>query len=68
MNATPTNWKKLADRFTNIGVSVTTRDNKKYLIKLLLGTDAVHGDQHGVGNVIFPHNIGLASSHNPTNF
>jgi beta-glucosidase len=68
MNAIPANWKKLTDRFANIGVPVTTRDNKKYLIKFLLGTDAVHGDQHGVGNIIFPHNIGLSCTHNPLNF
>ncbi len=52
----------------SVGVSVTTKDSKKYLIKFLLGTDAVHGDQHTVGNVLFPHNIGLSCSHNPGNF
>lgn len=68
LNATAANWKKLTDKFVNIGVPVTTKDNKKYLIKLLLGTDAVHGDQHVVGNILFPHNIGLSCSHNPGNF
>lgn len=68
MHATAQNWKKLTDKFTNIGVPVTTKDNKKYLIKFLLGTDAVHGDQHSVGNIIFPHNIGLSCSHNAANF
>jgi len=36
-------------------------------IKLLLGTDAVHGNQHIVGETLFPHNIGLAATHNPEN-
>jgi len=33
-----------------------------------LGTDAVHGDQHTIGTILFPHNIGLSCSHNPDNF
>ncbi len=32
---------------------------------LLLGTDAIHGNQHVVGSIIFPHNIGLGATHNP---
>ncbi len=32
-------------------------------IPLLLGTDAVHGNQHIEGAVIFPHNIGLGATH-----
>ncbi len=39
-----------------------------YKIKPLIGTDAVHGDQHIAGSVIFPHNIGLSCTHNPKNF
>lgn len=68
LKATAENWKKLTDRLKDIGVSVTTPDNKKYLIKLLLGTDAVHGDQHSVGNILFPHNLGLSCSHNANHF
>ena len=68
IKATAENWKKLTDRFNKIGVDVTTKDNKKYSIKLLLGTDAVHGDQHSVGNILFPHNIGLSCSHNSDHF
>lgn len=68
MKASAANWKKLTDRLNSIAVSVTTKDNKKYSVGLLLGTDAVHGDQHSVGNVIFPHNIGLSCSHNEGNF
>ena len=33
-------------------------------IKLLLGTDAVHGNQHVLGEILFPHNIGCAATHN----
>ena len=68
MKATAENWKKLTDKLNNAGVSVTTKDNKKYLIKFLLGTDAVHGDQHSLGTVLFPHNIGLSCTHNEGNF
>lgn len=63
-----TNWKKLIDRFQNLGVTVTTKDSGKYKIKFLLGTDAVHGDQHTVGNILFPHNIGLSCSRNDAHF
>lgn len=34
-------------------------------IPLLLGTDAVHGDQHVANAVVFPHNIGLGATHDP---
>ena len=68
LNATAPNWKKLTDRLSSVGVNVTTKDNKKYLIKLLIGTDAVHGDQHSVGSILFPHNIGLSCTHNEDNF
>ena len=64
MKANETNWKKLTDRFANVGVTVTTKDSGKYKIKLLLGTDAVHGDQHTVGKVLFPHNVGVSCSKN----
>ena len=37
-------------------------------MRLLLGTDAVHGNQHVIGEVIFPHNSGLSCSHNEKNF
>jgi len=35
---------------------------------LLLGTDAVHNNQHVVGTILFPHNTGLACTHNAANF
>ena len=65
---TAANWNKLTSRFSKLGIPVTTKDGHKYKIGFLLGTDAVHGDQHTVGSVLFPHNIGMSCSHNPTNF
>lgn len=59
-----TNWKKLTDRFQSLGITVSTKDSGKYKVKFLLGTDAVHGDQHTVGTILFPHNIGLSCSKN----
>jgi beta-glucosidase len=64
--ATLNKWQKLASRF-NYSITVTTSDNK-YDIRPLLGTDAVHGNQHVAGTILFPHNVGLACSHNPNNF
>ena len=32
------------------------------------GTDSVHGNQHILGEVLFPHNIGMAATHNNENF
>jgi len=66
-NSTIDKWQKLSAKF-NYSITITTGDGKKYDIKPLLGTDAVHGNQHISGNILFPHNIGLACSHNPTNF
>jgi beta-glucosidase len=34
-------------------------------LPLLLGTDGIHGNQHVVGTILFPHNIGLGATHNP---
>lgn len=34
-------------------------------IPLLIGTDAIHGDQHVANSVIFPQNIGLGATHDP---
>ena len=61
------NWQQLAKRF-NFSITVKTKSGREYEINPLLGTDAVHGNQHVAGSVLFPHNIGLACSHNPKNF
>ena len=58
----------MTGKFSVPNVNITTADKKVYRIKLLLATDAVHNDQHTVGRVLFPHNIGLSCSHNADNF
>jgi beta-glucosidase len=68
LNGTLTNWQTLANKFNSIGTQITTAEGKIYKIKLLLGTDAVHNNQHVIGTIIFPHNIGLSCSHNTNNF
>ena len=59
-------WQKLSAKF-NYGVNVTV-GTKIYSVKPLLATDAVHNNQHVVGTILFPHNIGTSCSHNPENF
>jgi beta-glucosidase len=66
-NATTDKWQKLANKF-KYTVDVTTKDGKTYKIKPLLATDAVHGDQHVAGSILFPHNIGISCSHNENHF
>lgn len=56
-------WQKLASKF-NYTITVATNDGKTYGIKPLLGTDAVHNNQHVIGTILFPHNIGLSCTHN----
>ena len=51
------NWQDLSDR---INRPITVDTCKIYP---LLGTDAVHGNQHVIGQPLFPHNIGLAATH-----
>lgn len=55
------NWKKMMNSVKQ-AATLTLKDGTK--IEPLLGTDAVHGDQHVLGAVIFPHNIGLGATHN----
>ena len=60
-------WQKLAAKF-DYRITVKTKEGKTYEIKPLLGTDAVHNNQHISGTILFPHNIGLSCTHNETNF
>jgi beta-glucosidase-like glycosyl hydrolase len=60
-------WQKLSSKF-DYSINITAGDGKKYNIKPFLGTDAVHGNQHISGSILFPHNVGLACTHNPDNF
>lgn len=65
LTATPENWQPLAEN-TNANAPVITLDGGSELtIPLLVGIDAVHGMHEVLGNVIFPHNIGLAATHDP---
>lgn len=67
-NATLDKWQKLAEKFNNISMEITTNEGKTYDIRPFLATDAVHNNQHVSGTILFPHNIGLSCSHNPNNF
>ena len=58
-NNQPDEWSKMSDSL--IQYSLKTRLG----IPLLLGIDAVHGNNNIDGAVIFPHNIGLGCSRNP---
>ena len=49
--ATMDNWRNVADTSLNYTINVNTSDGE-IKIKLLLGTDAVHGNQHVIGLVI----------------
>jgi beta-glucosidase len=35
-------------------------------IPILYGADMVHGDSHMIGTVVFPHNVGLGATHDPS--
>jgi len=63
-NATHESWNKLNKNITTAKIVIAD----KYEIYLLRGTDSVHGNQHIIGSVIFPHNINLASTHDTGNF
>lgn len=57
---TPQAWADMVDGYQ--AVALTTR----LQIPLLYGIDAVHGHNTVVGATIFPHNIGLGATRNPT--
>ena len=54
-------WKNLSEEFYKSSPIV---DGK--LVPVLWGTDAVHGHNNVIGATIFPHNIGLGSTMNPS--
>ncbi len=56
---TPQNWAAMTDGFADDA----TKTHLK--IPILYGVDAVHGMNAASGTVIFPHNIGLASTNDP---
>jgi beta-glucosidase len=55
---TPGDWAAMTDSYLQDTVSSTLAIPEIYAL------DAVHGNSHPSGTVIFPHNIGLASSRN----
>lgn len=57
---TPDIWRGVHDSLQRIALSSRLR------IPILYGIDAVHGHSNVVGATIFPHNIGLGCTRNPT--
>ena len=55
-----TSWANMYDGFQNAALTTPLG------IPLLYGADAVHGHNNVVGATIFPHNIGLGATRNPT--
>ena len=62
--ATRENWREYAAK-SNIPVEVKLQDGSKISIPPLIGTDTPHGNQHVLGAVLFPQNIGMAATHDP---
>jgi beta-glucosidase len=58
LNGTMKNWQELSREIIE-----TARNGNQ--IPLLIGTDNIHGNQHVVGEILVPHNIGLAATHDP---
>ncbi len=56
----PTAWADMYDSFQNAALAT------RLGIPLIYGVDAVHGHSNVVGATIFPHNIGLGATRNPT--
>ncbi|HEU5158280.1 MAG TPA: glycoside hydrolase family 3 protein [Streptosporangiaceae bacterium] len=57
---TATSWANMYDGFQNAALATPLG------IPILYGADAVHGHNNVVGATIFPHNIGLGATRNPT--
>lgn len=58
LNGTMANWQELTG-----SIMGAARDGGQ--IPVLIGTDNIHGNQHVVGEILVPHNIGLAATHDP---
>jgi len=56
-------WVALADEFW---LASTDKTDGRTAVPALWGTDAVHGHNNIIGATIFPHNIGLGATHNPS--
>ncbi|HZJ63216.1 MAG TPA: glycoside hydrolase family 3 N-terminal domain-containing protein, partial [Kofleriaceae bacterium] len=55
-----TSWANMYDNFQNAALATPLR------IPLIYGVDAVHGHNNVLGATIFPHNIGLGATRDPT--
>ncbi|TAL75320.1 MAG: glycoside hydrolase family 3 protein [Rhodanobacter sp.] len=60
--ATAAQWKSLADAFQR---AATDTSSGGVAIPLLLGIDAVHGDNGTIGATLFPQNSALGNAHDP---
>ncbi len=56
-------WVAAANQFYQASIK---HPNKRSAIPIIWGVDAVHGHNNLVGATIFPHNIGLGATRNPT--
>lgn len=61
-NATLENYQEISKVLMEQTVEIPRLQTS---IPILLGIDAIHGNQHVLGSVLFPHNIGLAAAHDP---
>ncbi len=57
-------WVELADKFWEASKAADLEGGP--FIPLLWGTDAVHGHNNVPGATVFPHNIGLGATRNPS--
>jgi beta-glucosidase len=57
---TATSWANMYDGYQNAAAQ------SRLAIPIIYGVDAVHGHNNVVGATIFPHNIGLGATRNPT--
>jgi beta-glucosidase len=57
---TPSEWADMYDRFQTAAL------NTRLGIPIIYGIDAVHGHNNVYGATIFPHNIGMGCTRNPT--
>jgi len=57
---TPKAWADMVDSYQRAALA------SRLAIPILYGTDAVHGNNNLRGAVIFPHNIGMGATHDPS--
>ncbi|WP_214484828.1 glycoside hydrolase family 3 N-terminal domain-containing protein [Bacillus sp. SM2101] len=57
---TPEAWADMYDQYQSFALSSNLQ------IPIIYGIDAVHGHNNVYGSTIFPHNIGLGATRNPT--